>query len=356
MKTLNSLIIVFLLINLSYSQNITRYNGQSKSIDQLFESAHSVANKQQIKSYNIIYSFKKQMQQNHIYGNFYSDHRNDKVLAEILYPEMPINILKTYRNHFKNALDKIVTKEVAVIFEYKNNKIFDISMCTLDTPFDLEDRPTYFISNQKAAESMQFISRFYKKDINNDFKESLIGIAGMHGNLEESYNFLKDIIENERSNDLREDAVFWIGETEYTDVVPYLKKLALSDVSEDVAEKAIFSLHNIETEESLDAIIEITHEVHNSEVKEKAVFWLGQLAGEKAIETLSDIVYSDEKTEIQAQAVFALSQIDENKGIPKLIKIANSHPNPEVRKKAIFWLGESGDDRAIEALIQMVKN
>jgi HEAT repeat protein len=241
-----------------------------------------------------------------------------------------------------------------VIFEIENNSISLVDMSTIDLHFKLKNLPVLWLGITTEQQSIKKIIDAYYKVPSSDAKETLISAAGMHKSVDQSFNFLKEIIESDENGELKEDAVFWIGHIENPRVIPFLKEVAFSDFDEDVAEEAVFSLHNIDTDESLDAVVYLTKKT-KGDVREKAIFWLGQLAGKKAIESLGEIVFSEDETDIQKQAVFALSQLDDGQGIPKLINIANTHPNPEIRKNSIFWLGESDDDRALDALIEMVK-
>ena len=85
------------------------------------------------------------------------------------------------------------------------------------------------------------------------------------------------------------------------------------------------------------------------DVRETAVFWLGQLAGDKATEGLTSIVEDDdEDMDVREAAVFALSQMDNRKSADSLMKIARSNRHPELRKSAMFWLAQSDDPEVLD--------
>jgi hypothetical protein len=85
------------------------------------------------------------------------------------------------------------------------------------------------------------------------------------------------------------------------------------------------------------------------DVRERAIFWIGQSAAREATQGLAELAESEaETTRIQQAAVFALSQRDESERIDRLLRVARTHPNPEVVRSAFFWLAESADDRAIQ--------
>jgi HEAT repeat protein len=85
------------------------------------------------------------------------------------------------------------------------------------------------------------------------------------------------------------------------------------------------------------------------DVRERAIFWVGQSAAREATRRLAELAENEtETTRIQQAAVFALSQRDESERIDHLLRVARTHPNPEVVRSAFFWLAESSDERAIQ--------
>lgn len=85
------------------------------------------------------------------------------------------------------------------------------------------------------------------------------------------------------------------------------------------------------------------------DVREVAVFWLGQLAGEKASEGLVSIVEDDDvDMEVREAAVFALSPGHGRKSADFLMKIGRTNRHPELRKSAMFWLAQSDDPEVLD--------
>ncbi|MGD8413415.1 MAG: HEAT repeat domain-containing protein [Candidatus Latescibacterota bacterium] len=85
------------------------------------------------------------------------------------------------------------------------------------------------------------------------------------------------------------------------------------------------------------------------DVRETAVFWLGQLAGEKACDGLAQIVEDDdEDMEVREAAIFALSQGDGKRNADYLMRIARTNRHPQLRKSAIFWLAQCDDPEVLD--------
>ena len=352
MKTILS---VILIINISlYAQNITVYSGTQKELDSRWEWAIRTVNESDVDNYWIVYTIEKLMPENSTIGHYYNGDNKGKVLAEILYPTRPVDYINSLKEPWQYRSSKKVQKEIALFFEISDNSVVGTYLSTIDLSFNLKNLPVFWLGLTSQQQSLFKIMDIFYTVKSEDAKETLITAAGMHQSRIESYNFLKNIINKDSNSELRGEAVFWIGYFENADVVSFLKNTALNAHDIDVGEKAVFSLHNINSDEATDAIIFIARQA-KSDVREKAIFWLGEQAGKRAIECLEEIAFSEDETEVQKQAVFTLSQLDDNKGIPILIKIAKTHSNKKIRKNAIFWLGESEDERALEALIEMVK-
>jgi HEAT repeat protein len=91
------------------------------------------------------------------------------------------------------------------------------------------------------------------------------------------------------------------------------------------------------------------------DIRQDAAFWMGQQNDRRAFNILMRAAQKDRSRKVKEGAVFALSQLPGNEGVEALIKVAKTHPNAGLRKKAIFWLAETGDPRALEVLVEIIK-
>jgi len=140
-------------------------------------------------------------------------------------------------------------------------------------------------------------------------------------------------------------------------VLPALKDFALNDSEPKIQKKALFSLSQIESKESQEFLLEVAKNHKNSEMREEAIFWMGQSADNPNVfEELKNFALNDKDPKVQQKAIFAISQLEDNQGVPFLINIAKNHSNLKLRKKAIFWLGQTDDERASKALEDILYN
>lgn len=156
------------------------------------------------------------------------------------------------------------------------------------------------------------------------------------------------------SSDLRQKAIFWIGQGDDPDRLGFLKTLYLQLRDAESRDKILFSMSQVEGRESQRWLLGVAGDVNESiELRKKALFWVGQ----------SDIPATDLFTlyekmpsrEMKEQLIFVYSQRDEKAAVDKLFEIARTETDKELQKKAIFWLGQSDDPRVpafLERLLQ----
>jgi hypothetical protein len=320
------------------------------------------------------YSVNRLMSKNSIIGIHIcgSDREDSPTLEQIIYNRnIKHNDNESLSEAAKKALaswdeeetnsEKIIQKEIALLFYYKSNphnknEPGDFKISNINLYADLKNKPVIWLGKTSQDESSIFLINMYPEMHNKEVKEDFMVALGIHQQSEIPIDFFTSTIKSKEDNDIREEAVFWLGEHDNEASVDFLFETANTDRSFDVRKKAVFALYLMDSEKAETALIELAKDSKNRNIKKKAIFWLGQKAAKKATEVLEEIVHNDHETEIKEQAVFALSQLDHNEGIPALIDIAQNHTNREVRKKAILWLGESGDERALEAIIDLIQN
>jgi hypothetical protein len=244
---------------------------------------------------------------------------------------------------------------ILILFD-KKNAITDVKISDMESGVHLKKLPLIWLgAHDDHMASFNLQKSIYTENKIVDIREDLIVVLSLHQLQPDVKDFLVDIIENENDQDLREEAVFWLGQQNLPEVTEYLYQLANNDDAQEIREKAVFALSQLDNEQAIDYVIDLAQNSENHDVRKNAIFWLGQIASEKANESLQDIIYNENEQELKEQAIFALSQLPDNEGVSPLIKIATNHENAQLRKKAIFWLGQTGDPRALETIISIIK-
>lgn len=89
--------------------------------------------------------------------------------------------------------------------------------------------------------------------------------------------------------ELRNHALFWLGQSEDMDVDAILDLFAEMDEPE-LQEQAIFVIGQIDDDRAVDALLDIARNAQDGDIRAKAIFWLGQADDDRAAEYLMQIL------------------------------------------------------------------
>ena len=209
-----------------------------------------------------------------------------------------------------------------------------------------------WIESVPATESLELLEKLAldtqaKDDDGDSFADAATMAIAMHRD-PLADQILTRLASPGHDKDLREQALFWIGNTRGRAGYEILRRVVKDDPDEDIRDKAVFALSQNDTPEAVDVIIDVAHNDKSGDVRGQALFWLAQEAGERAAASISEAVERDPEIEVKKKAVFALTQLPEEQGVPLLMKLASTHRSVAIRKEAIFWLGQSEDPRALD--------
>lgn len=130
------------------------------------------------------------------------------------------------------------------------------------------------------------------------------------------------------------------------------RKSDQDDVAEDALQAAVLARDVVVWPELLEIARDRRAD---DDLRESALFWLGQQAGEKAREGLEQFVELDEEDlDLRETAIFALSQRDESESLPALMRIARGHEVLELRRTALFWLSQHDDPRVVDLFEELL--
>ncbi|HVD61938.1 MAG TPA: hypothetical protein VNC11_13790, partial [Gemmatimonadaceae bacterium] len=165
---------------------------------------------------------------------------------------------------------------------------------------------------------------------------------------------LASIAENEsRSDEVRGQAIFWLGQTRTDKSGEYLRSLYRKIRDEDVKDKVIFSISQQNDEDSQNWLVDLASNPNEStEMRKKALFWAGQTG--TPFSRLAAMYSKTRETEMKDQMIFVFSQRHEPAALEKLMDIAKNDPDREARRKALFWLGQSHDSRVSAFLADII--
>lgn len=159
---------------------------------------------------------------------------------------------------------------------------------------------------------------------------------------------------NDAGEEVREQAVFWMGQQASPENAAFLEQLYGQVSSTELKEKIIFSLSQMHRQESGKWLMTIAmNEQEPIDLRKKALFWAGQIP-DVSMADLTGLWDRVTNQEMKEQLIFVYSQRKDPAAVDKLIQIAKTDSNPDMRKKALFWLSQSKDPRAAKVLEDVI--
>lgn len=248
----------------------------------------------------------------------------------------------------------------------------------------LRRKAVFLVSQQRTAETANILMRVARSDPDQEVREQAVfwlsQVPGSTGLLEEilrgnsdenikekalfslsqqneprAQQILRDFAGREsETSDLREKAIFWLGQRRSGDNTEFLRGLYSRLRSEDLKEKILFSLSQQKGAGNEQWLMNIAvNPREDIELRKKALFWAGQSG--VAISEMVKVYDRMADIEMREQVIFVLSQRQRDPAaMDKLFDIAKNEKDSELRKKAIFWLGQSRDPRVQQFLMDLI--
>ena len=249
----------------------------------------------------------------------------------------------------------LMLKEIGILMLFDAGVPVWVKAGNMSMEFELDGHNLYWLNHVDQAESIAQLKDIYNKIRDDDEKEDLITLLGMHGTHPDIEQFVTGVLQGDQHPDIRERAAFVIGKQNTKTALNTLHKSIRNDSSEDVREHAVYAVSQMSLPDAQDLLIDLAKNEGDKEIRKKAIYGLGQKASRKALELLEETVHDEIDADVQKHAVYALAQFDPDTALPRLIDIAKNHSHPKVRKSAIYMLGNIGNDQAVDALIELVE-
>jgi HEAT repeat protein len=154
--------------------------------------------------------------------------------------------------------------------------------------------------------------------------------------------------------ELREKAIFWIGQSGGKDNEAYLRSLYGRLKEVELRKKVLFSVSQAGGADNMRWLLGVAGDkTQPLELRKQALFWAGQ--GDAPLGDFARLYSTMPERELREQIIFVYSQRDDSAAVDRLLEIARRDPDAELRKKALFWLGQSSDPRAAKALQEIIE-
>ncbi|MBZ0113178.1 MAG: HEAT repeat domain-containing protein [Thermoanaerobaculia bacterium] len=256
--------------------------------------------------------------------------------------------------HWRGGSGVVTDNSRAMIFlELRDGRLRDITVVRGDCQIDARGVDLELWRGASTAATFELLERIALGSSDAELREEgLAAVAILR--LSQVDALLERLATDDRSEDVRHAALFWLGEARETAGFLALRRLEERVPEEDLEEALVFAYSVNEDPRSVQRLLELARGHQSAAIRGSALFWVAQEAGEVATATLERAVVEDPDREVREQAVFGLSQLPAERGVPALIKVARTHRDPEVREAAFFWLGQSNDPRALDLFAEVL--
>lgn len=167
--------------------------------------------------------------------------------------------------------------------------------------------------------------------------------------------FLVDAANGSAEGDLRESAIFWLGQVRIAEAAPVIERLMFADESATIRRHAAFALAQAKFAGRAKALIRQGREDKDPDVRSNAWFWLAQTGASESESAIMRAMVDDPGHEVREEAVFALSQLPGDRAVDALLSVLeNRGLDRELRKSALFWLVQSDSDRAFSSVERLL--
>src|SRR6476620_8969638 len=132
---------------------------------------------------------------------------------------------------------------------------------------------------------------------------------------------------------LREKAIFWIGQRGGKENEAFLRSLYCRLKETELRNKVLFSISQAGGAENLRWLLGVARDqTQPMQLRKQALFWAGQ--GDVPIADLASLYSDITDREMREQVIFVYSQRDDSAATDRLLEIARRDPDTELRKKA----------------------
>lgn len=234
--------------------------------------------------------------------------------------------------------------------------LLDLAHRNPDPDPEVREQAVFWLHQVRTPEALDALESILAESDDAELQERAIFAISQRSGDERAVEILRAYAErSDVPRDLRENAIFWIGQSPNAGGAVYLMELYSRLDDEDLKERAIFGIAQSRGAEPRAWLLERARDRTESvELRKNALFWAGQSGGLAATD-LQELYATLDDTEMKEQVIFVASQRREAAAVDFLMEVARSEQDRELRERAIFWLGQSNDPRVGEFLLTLIR-
>jgi HEAT repeat protein len=229
-----------------------------------------------------------------------------------------------------------------------------LNVARTDPSREVRGQAVFWLSQTGTERALDAIEQIMRSTSDAEIQEKGVFALSQHRS-PRAAQLLRAYAEREGTPDnVREKAIFWIGQRSSAENATYLRGLFGRLRDEDLKKKVIFSLSQMHGQGNERWILNLALDAGQTvEIRKQALFWASQ-AGVSLGEVVG-LYDRMREPDLREHLIFVMSQrMREPAAMDKIIEIARRDPDRRMREKALFWLGQSRDPRAVRVLREVI--
>lgn len=159
-----------------------------------------------------------------------------------------------------------------------------------DAPEHLREQAVFWLGQGRSEENGNFLRDLFGRAKNTDLKNKILfSISQQRSDANDQF-LLDQAVNTANTIEIRKQALFWAGQNKSVDVARMAALYDKSDDQEFREQVIFVLSQRSRDPAAIDKLIEIAKTEKNRDLREKAIFWLGQSRDPKALKALSEIV------------------------------------------------------------------
>lgn len=249
-------------------------------------------------------------------------------------------------------------KALFMLSQVDNDDAVDllVKIARTDPDADVREQAVFWLSQTGSSEAVDVLLEILDESDDPELQKKAIFSLSQIGNGRASDALRSVAMDEKRKDEVRADAIFWLGQEGGLDDVDFLKTLfeRLDDV--ELKEKILFAVSQNSGKSGGRWLMGVVaDEKQDVEIRKQALFWAGQ-SGAVDLDGVVKIYRESRDEELREQAIFVLSQIDNRAAIKAMIELARTEKDRDLRKQLLFWIGQSDYPEAEDYLLEVINN
>lgn len=242
-------------------------------------------------------------------------------------------------------------RELMVLLRWEDGRATDLLALSENCPLDARGQEILWLEGVEPEASLELLRQMALtagEDLQGQALPALAHHAGPRAE-----GILEELAGAPHGLELREKAIFWLGEARGRGGYEILERLLAARPEAEIEEKIVFAFYISEVPEADAALARLARQSPRAETRREALFWLAQ-EGAPGVEEILLAAAASPDEEERDHAVFALSQLPDGRAVDALI--AALRTIPAARQQALFWLSQSDDPRALDEVERLLED